>query len=95
MILIDDDFVIDVDINQYIVKFDRHKTKTNKSGEEIKVFDTLGYYSRLDKAIRGVIDFKVKKMLSEGEKSLEEALLIIEMVTDQIDEKLSEVINGN
>lgn len=51
MIRINDDYLIDCDEVQYILKQDLHKTET-KNGKESQVVKSLGYYSTLENALR-------------------------------------------
>lgn len=74
MIRIDNDYVIDIDANNYIPCVDLHKKVNNGKGKMIDGYMTIGFYNSLEGALQGLLDYKVKKSLSDGEKSLETAV---------------------
>lgn len=90
MIRIDEDFVINVDANNYMPCVDLHKVSTDKNGNTTDRYYTIGYYSTLDKAVKGIIDYKVRKHLSSNEVSLKQAVNTIQQVYAEYESFLKE-----
>lgn len=88
MIKINDDYYIDVDRFGYTVKIDKHKTDKKGNG----IFETVGYFSTIESAIKGVIDSMNVKQLSDGVYSLKQALEIIKANNKQFTELLERVV---
>ena len=90
MIHLINDYVINVDTNNYTLMIDKHKV--NKKNEP--VYETVGYYTSFASAINGAIASMNKRDLSIGEYSLNEAVEIIktnnEQFTKLLNEKLGE-----
>lgn len=83
MIRVNDDYIIDVDPHNYIVKRDLHKervTVNDKTGEETRSpqYNTVGYFGDIPSAIRGVIRDMNRLGVSEGVHSLTEAVKIVQ-----------------
>lgn len=83
MIRVNDDYIIDVDPHNYIVKRDLHKervTVNDKTGEESRtpVYYTVGYFGDIPSAVRGIIRDMNRLGLSEGIHSLIEAVTIVQ-----------------
>lgn len=55
MIRINDDYLIRIDRYEFAVMKDMHRTATKK-GKTIPVYDCMGHYSSLERALQGVID---------------------------------------
>lgn len=90
MIKIDDDFFIEVDNLCYTAKEDKHKTTKTKNGEEIPVYNIIGYYGTLSKAIIGVRDYILKNHFGENTCSLDEAIAYIEKVDETFQNYIKE-----
>jgi hypothetical protein len=83
MIRVNDDYIIDVDPHNYIVKRDLHKervTVDDKTGEETRspLYNTVGYFGDIPGAVRGIIRDMNRNALSEGLYDLIEAVKIIQ-----------------
>ena len=89
MIIVDKNYCIDVDKNCYTVKIDKHKT--NKKGE--KIYETVGYFTSLAGAIKGIINSMNKSKFNEGVYTLEEAIKVIAESNEHF-EKLLEKVMG-
>ena len=90
MIRVNENYCIDVDEKCYTVKIDKHKE--DKNGNPI--FETVGYFSSLESAIKGVIISMNRKQLKEGVHSLVEALGIIHENNRKLCELLEQVTKG-
>lgn len=73
MIRINDDYVIDVDENNYTLKKDLHK-KVSKDDRMVDLYNVKGYYSSLESALNGAKQLFIAQYCAEGEKTLDEAL---------------------
>lgn len=91
MIVVNENYVIDVDRYCYTVKRDLHKV--DKNGEPR--YDIVGYYGTPESAIKGVLSSMNKTRLSEGKHTLEEALNIIQSNQQQFNELLEKVVSVN
>lgn len=93
MIIVDADYFIDVDQYNYIPKFDRHKTRVEKDGTETKITDVIGYYGTLEGALKGVVEDKIKKKISDDNiVNLEEAINVVISIKNEL-QKMYEGIN--
>ena len=90
MIKIDDTYFIDVDELIYTLK--KKRIGKNKNGEEIETSTTLGYYSSLKSALTAAMKYDTMIKLSEGEYTLNEAISIVNEVSDRFNRLLDEVI---
>lgn len=91
MIRVNEDYVIEVDRYEYAVKIDKHRQ--GKNGED--VYETIGHYSSLENAIKGVLEAMNKKALGEGVHTLEEALAIIGENNERFAELLEKAVQYN
>lgn len=84
MIHIIDDWYVDVDDYQYILKKDLHrKRKDRKSGAETDEYKTAGYYSSLSKAIDALGNKFILEDLRGRSTELAEACTRIREQTDR------------
>lgn len=86
MIRVDKDFVIQVDVNNYVACVDLHRIKVDKKGKESNDYLTIGFYSTLENALQGILEYKMKKLLSENEVTLEQAIRDLKGVRDEFKE---------
>lgn len=82
MIIVNNDYVIEVDTLNYTAKRDCHRKTVRKNpttGEEFEVdsYVTVGYFTTLAGALKGIIEDMNKRKLKEGVLELEEALSIV------------------
>ena len=82
MIQINDDYIVQIDALNYTVMRDAHRKTTRKdtkTGEtvEVEAYITVGYYSNLEEAIKGVIKDMNARALQAGTHTLKEALEIV------------------
>lgn len=94
MVRVDDNYFIEVDAYNYTAKYDRGVKKQKKDGsgesDENSIM-IIGYYTTLENAIRGILDHKVRKCMSEGEKSLCVALNELRAIVKEFNDKLDSV----
>ena len=85
MIRINDDWVVDVDDYQYILKKDMHKmVKAKRKGNpDVALYVTKGYFSSLRKALERLGEEMVRQRLKAGSPSLQEALHTIRECRDE------------
>ena len=93
MIRINEDYIIDCDEVQYILKQDRHKTEIN-AGKERPVMDNLGYYSTLENALRGYIGVLTRKRHASVEMSVYDALRVIGEEREALERLLKRYARG-
>lgn len=75
MIRINDDWLIDVDQYNYIVKRDTHKMVKARDGKAmVPGYTTMGYYGSLRKALEALGEEMVRDRLAGDSLSLAEAL---------------------
>ena len=77
MIRINNDYIIDIDEYNYMVKKDMHCIRMGVR------FETKGIYGSLEKALDRVHEEIIKDKLKDGEHSLGEALQIIRECTEE------------
>ena len=88
MIRVNENYCIDVDEKCYTVKIDKHKEDKNGT----PIFETVGYFSSLETAIKGVIISMNRKQLKDGIYTLKEALEIVQENNRKFNELLEEVV---
>lgn len=93
MIRINEDYLIDCDEVQYILKQDLHKTET-KNGKESPVVKSLGYYSTLENALRGYIGILTRRRHSSVEMSVYDALRVIGEEREALERLLKRYARG-
>ena len=94
MIRVDNDYVINVDNRQYTACFDPHKTSIDKkTGKEIPVYKELGYYRKLQNAIKRILEHKAKNGLISDTYSLSEALTKLQGIYNEFEDILERAIN--
>lgn len=77
MIRINDDWIIDVDDHNYILKKDTHTDRLRKDGKTEHVYNTKGYFSSLDKALKFFGEEFIRDRLKASEMGLPEAVRVI------------------
>lgn len=80
MIRINEDWVVDVDPYNYILKKDMHRTAIRKKKDSKitePVYAVQGYFSSLDKALDRVGEEILRDRLSDGDMTLIEAVTAI------------------
>lgn len=94
MIRINDDWVIDVDDYQYILKKDMHKmVKAKRKGNpDVALYVTKGYFSSLRKAPERLGEEIIMDELKAPEMSLREAVQAIQKATAEWHELVREVM---
>lgn len=88
MITLIHDLVIDVSLTNFTLMIDKHKT--DKKGNAL--YDTLGYYATLERAILGARDHYIKKCLSESTRTLDEAVETVRQINTEFSDLLSRKI---
>jgi len=87
MIRVNDNYVIEVDPYNYTPKENLHRT--DKNGDPL--FKTIGYYNNLRSAVKGVLDYDIKKSLSDGDKSLYEAVRVLNEAYSRLDKLINSI----
>lgn len=77
MIRINDDWVIDVDEHNYILKKDMHTERSRKDGSTEHVYSTKGYFPSPDKALKSFGEEIIRDRLKASEMGLPEAVQAI------------------
>ena len=86
MIRINDDWIIDVDEYNYILKRDMHRTTARKrNGETVTedVYINRGYFSTMEKALERLREEMVREGLKDVSHTLETAVHTIREVTEE------------
>lgn len=94
MIKVFNDYVIDADDNNYIVKIDRHKQYTDKNGKTSNVYSVIAYCSTLGGALLKIKEDSIRKEIRENVLSLSEAISRIEAITNEFEQRLNVVERG-
>ena len=90
MIRVNEDYVILVDTLSYNACVDKHKT--DKKG--MPVYKTIGYYSNLEQALKGIIEDMNARAFEAGTYSLQEALEVIKQSNKVFTDMLKEVLEN-
>ena len=84
MIRINDDWVVDVDQYNYILKKDMHREEKSRDGKSmVPVYNTVGYYGSLRKALDALGGEIIRDKLRGGSRTLCEAVQAIRECTDE------------
>ncbi len=86
MIRINDDWIIDIDRYNYTLRRDMHTTRIiKKNGEEIEepVYNTVGHYSSLNKALENLGKEIIRYKLMSNEYDLKTAVNAIRECQDE------------
>ena len=90
MITLIHDLIIDVSQTNYTLMVDKHKQ--DKNGNPL--YDTLGYYATLERAILGARDYYIRKCLGESTRPLDEAVEIVRQINTEFSDLLKREIGG-
>lgn len=77
MIILNNDYFIDVDDFNYTLKRDTHKKYADKNGKEINVTEVISYFSSLENALIGAKNYFINQSLQDDIYSLKEAVNIV------------------
>lgn len=77
MIRINNDWIIDVDEHNYILKRDMHADRIRKDGKVEHVYNIKGYFSSPDKALKSFGEEIIRDRLKASEMGLPEAVQAI------------------
>lgn len=86
MIHIKDDYYIDSDAYQFILKQDMHRV--DKEGRPI--FDNLGYYATVEQALRGYLKTEMRGYASKPDIEIGEALDFFEQMMKELVERCNQ-----
>ena len=99
MIRINDDWIVDVDDNNYILKKDLHcvRIRKNKDGTftEGNGYSTIGYFSTLDKALDRLGEEMVRNGLKDASHTLETAVQTIRECRNEWRKLTKKILEGN
>ena len=90
MIRVNDDYVILVDPLNYTPCRDPHSV--DKKGNP--VYKSIGYYSTLEQALRGVVDDMNSRAFEQNTYSLKEALEVIKQSNKVFTDLMREILNS-
>lgn len=76
MIRVNDKYVIEVDSLNYTAQIDTKKK--DKEGNPVR--KTIGYYSNIANAMKGIAENEVGEVLADGEYSLKEAIAEVKSI---------------
>lgn len=85
------DFVVDVSQNVYTLMRDKHKK--DKNGNPI--YETYGYYGKLESAIKAAKEQCIKERICGGVYSLTQAIEIIKKVNNEFCDLLKGALNND
>lgn len=83
MIRVNDDWVVDVDPYNYILKKDLHRMTKDRNGNPIPAYDTQGHFSSLQAALERLGEEMVREKLMDGARCLAEAVDAIRECRDE------------
>ena len=83
MIRVNEDWVVDVDSYNYILKKDLHRMTKDRNGKPIPAYDTQGYFSSLQAALERLGEEMVREKLMGGTRCLAEAVNAIREGRDE------------
>ena len=90
MIMINEDYSIDIDDSNYMVVSTEQKTRTDKTGKERLERTVYGYYTSLGNALEAVRELMVKDELKDGCLSLSEAVRAVCRVTKDFEQTIKQ-----
>lgn len=94
MIRFNDDWVIDVDAYNYILKRDLHKMEKSRDGKSmVPAYNTVGYYGSLRKALEHLREEIIRDKLRDGTHPLCEALQTIRDCTREWNEAVERIMS--
>ena len=93
MIRINDDWVIDVDAYNYILKRDLHRMEKSRDKKTmVPAYTTIGYYGSLRKALERLREEIIRERLRDGLRTLTEALQTIRECNKEWSELIEKVL---
>ena len=93
MIRINDDWIVDVDQYNYIVKRDTHKMVKSRDGRTmVPGYTTVGYYGSLRRALEALGEEMVRDRLASDSLTLAEALQTVRKCKDEWDALVRKVV---
>ena len=96
MIIINDDWLVDVDDYNYTLKRDTHRTVQRKQRDgsvtSDEVYTTKGHFSSLDKALERLGKEMVRDKLKGADIDLNTAVMTIRRCTDEWNELVSKMV---
>ena len=93
MIRINDDWIIDVDQYNYIIKKDMHKMVKARDGKTmVPGYTTVGYYGSLRRALEALGEEIIRDKLASDSLTLAEALQTIRECKAEWDEAVRKVV---
>jgi len=83
---IENNLYLESDPYQYLLKEYSGKTYTNKKGEEIEGYSTLGHFGTINQAIKYLMEMKIKESTA---KNLTELLREVQQIKKDINKKIT------
>ena len=90
MIVINEDYIVDVDSLQYTLK--RKGVGKSKKGETIETTRTVGYFRDLRACIKASAEDSKKELFKNNDYSLNEAIAKIQEINDTFSDLLNKAI---
>lgn len=90
MIKVDDDYFIDVDPLNYIA-YVIEDSYDKKSESIVRRQKLIGYYPNAFKALEAIRNYKIRKCIWSGDKTIEEAICEVRRLDMEFLERLKEV----
>ena len=94
MIRINDDWVIDVDEHNYILKRDMHIETVRKDGRQQHVYKVEGYFSSPQKALKAFGEEIVRDRLKAAEMGLADAVRTVQDTYEEWRRVVEEAMKG-
>lgn len=94
MIRINDDWIIDVDEHNYILKRDMHTDRIRKDGKVEHVYNIKGYFSSPQKALKAFGEEIVRDRLKASEMGLADAVRTIQDTYEEWRRVVEEAMKG-
>lgn len=91
MIILDENYAIDADAFQYILKR-KYRGKNRKTGEPVEGYTNKGYYTRLNTALAAYSDELDREIVQSGSMSLTDALNAILESREQVKQLIREAL---
>ena len=84
MIRVNDDYVVDTDPWNYILRKDLHRKEKRRDGSEGDAYRTIGYFKALSEALERLGEEIIKERLSVPEIGLAEACGVLRECKEEI-----------
>lgn len=94
MIKLNDDYIIEIDGRNYTLKSKYEKKNIDDDEDTQFDFGTIGYYGNLKNAVKAAAEDKIRRKLSKGVHSLEDAVEIIDKAYREYEKAYNKATKG-